>query len=167
MDYTTKKQNLQELPVNGREMRSIEFLHAFERELETAEKTLEQRLRSIPDGWRRFRLVRTQTKYVLNAVYDTMPSAKIWALIRRVETGELVMRPKAVTKMPDEMIVRADDVSLICEAVIEHECSLCVKAGKEIKCCPLRQAMQRMATPYDVPRSGCEYAAYSHQSWED
>lgn len=167
LDYTTKKQTLQELPVNGREMRSIEFLHAFERELETAEKTMEQRLRAIPDGWRRFRLVRTQTRYILNAVYDTMPATKLWALMRTVETGELIMRPKPITKMPNEMIVRADDVSLICEAVIEHECSLCVKAGKEIKCCPLRQAMQRMATPYDVPRSGCEYAAYSHQSWED
>lgn len=167
MDYTTKKNNLQVLPVNGREMRSIEFLHAFDRELDTAEKVLQERIRSIPDGWRRFRLVRTQTRYVLDAVFDTMPDTKLWALVRTVSTGELIMRPKPITKMPNEMIVRADDVSLVCEAVIDHECSMCVKSGKEIKQCKLRQAMQRMATPYDVPRSGCEYAAYSHQSWED
>lgn len=164
MQYTTKKPDVQ--AVNGKEMRAIEFLAAFDAQMGLDERTLEARLRTIPNGWRNFRMIRTQHHLLMDALYDTMPDTKRWMLYRTITTGQLIMRPVPASKAHSEMIVQARDVQTVCAKAIDAECAMCVKTGAEIRHCKLREAMQRMATPYEIPKSGCEYAHYSH-AWEE
>ena len=93
MQYTTKKPDVQ--AVNGKEMCALEFLAAFDEQMKLDEKVLEERLRSIPNGWRNFRMIRTQHHLLMDALYDTMPDTKRWRLDRTITTGQLIMRPRA------------------------------------------------------------------------
>ena len=156
MQYTTKKPDVQ--AVNGKEMRALEFLAAFDVEMGLDEKVLEERLRSIPNGWRNFRMIRTQHHLLMDALYDTMPDTKRWMLYRTITTGQLIMRPVPASTAHSEMIVQARDVQTVCAKAIDAECAMCVKDAAGQKGCKLRKALERIAPTAAVHENGlCAY----------
>ena len=148
--------------VSGKEMRAIELLTALHMYLEAYEPNMKDRLRSIPGGYRDWRLVMAKAYKLCDRIYDTMPHDKQLKLLNSVKNSELVVRPLAATRPHDSIIADSGAVRTLIYAITDHLCSMCVKEGADVRKCELRKAMRSMATPNRVAKGeACEFAAYA------
>lgn len=144
---------------NAQEIHTIEFLAGLDAQLIRGQKHLQDRLKTIPGGWRDFRLAVTTTERVIDAVYDTLPKKTLRHMNRLSDYGEIVIRPKPAIKLPDDVqIVGSGDLKQIINAAIEGHCAICVKEYADQKACPLRKALMHIAPTGAVYRDGhCAY----------
>ena len=159
------------LDPTAREVHAIEFLAGLDKQLVDAQNALKPRLDKIPNGWRDFRLAVTRTEKVLDAVYETLPAKTLKHMERLCSYGEVVIRPKPMIKMPDDVqIVQSDDLRMLINSAMSSECAICVKDRKEQKKCKLRKALSVIAPannigadglcPYTNVAAKCEYGQY-------
>lgn len=147
------------MPANGREMRVIERLAGFDKQLIEGEKHLKARLKSIPNAWRDFRLACTCTEKVLDEVYSTLPYKNLLHVQKLVTFGETVIRQKPAIKLPgDVQFVNVDDLKYLINVAISAECAVCSKDKREQKKCKLRDALSTIALPAALKNDGlCPY----------
>ena len=144
---------------NAREIHSIEFLAGLDAQLIQGQDTLKERLQLIPGGWRNFRLAVTTVEKLLDSLYETLPPRTLRHMRRLCECGQIVIRPKPMIKMPDDVqIARTDDLRQLINSVIENQCAICVKDAAAQKGCALRKALSNIAPTAEVYRDGrCSY----------
>ena len=151
---------------NAREIQAIEYLAAIDCQLIASQKQLENRLKQIPNGWRDYRLATTRIERVLDAVYETLPEKTLKHLYRLSTNGEVVIRPKSITKRPDDVqIVGTDDLKMLINVAMASECAVCMKDIREQKRCKLRKALECIAPAKELPANGlCAYAEVAANS---
>ena len=157
-----KKSAENKLPImeaNAREIHVIEFLAGLDAQLIKGQGILKDRLALIPDGWRKFRLAVSTTEKVLDSVYETLPTRTLKHMDRLCQYGEIIIRPKPMIKMPDDVqIVTSEDLRMLINKVIAAECAVCLKNQSEQKGCKLRKALQNVAPTAEVYHNGlCSY----------
>ena len=147
------------MPANAREIHIIEFLAGLDAQLMQGQEILRDRLALVPDGWRKFRLAVTTTEKVLDGIYETMPMKTLKHMDRLCQCGQVIVRPRPLVKMPDDVqIVPADDLRLIINMIVAQECAMCLKAPPEQKSCKLRKALRNIAPTAEVYKNGlCSY----------
>lgn len=156
---------------NSREVHAIEFLAGLDNQLASNQDALRPRLEKIPNGWRDYRLAVTRTEKVLDAVYETLPDKTLRHMERLCLHGEVVIRPKPLIKMPDDVqIVPTEDLRMLINSAMQSECAICVKDCREQKKCRLRKALSTIAPANNVTADGlcpytnvvakCEYGQY-------
>lgn len=152
--------------LNAREIHGIEFIAGLDAQLYRFNGALESRLKSIPNGWRDYRLAMTLVAKVLDKLYDTMPAKTLLKFQRLNEIGEVVVRPKpAVRKGQYMQIVDNDDLKLLINKAIEHDCAICMRRGGEVRSCPLRRALMSICPPEELVKDGtCNYQAVAQQN---
>ena len=151
-----------DLPImeaNAREVHAIEFLAGLDCQLIHDQEILRKRLESIPNGWRNFRLAVTTTQKILDQVYDTLPTKTLLHMQRLCKYGEVIIRPRPMIKMPDDVqIVAKDDLIMLLNTTIGSECALCVKDAAEQKKCKLRKCLMNVAPTGALRPDGlCSY----------
>ena len=154
-----KQQELPILNTNARELHIIEFVAGLHAKVKQGEEILRDRLGVIPGGWRDWRTASGRIQKVLDGIYQTMPTKTLKHMQRLCDCGEVVIRPKPMIKMPDDVqIVLKDDLKLMINRVISAECAMCVKDGREQKKCALRKALENIAPTAAVHKNGlCAY----------
>lgn len=147
------------MPANAREIHIIEFLAGLDAQLMQGQEILRDRLALVPDGWRKFRLAVTTTEKVLDGIYETLPLKTLKHMDRLCQCGQVIIRPKPLVKLPDDVqIVPADDLRLIINMIVAQECAMCLKSPPEQKGCKLRKALEIIAPTAEVYRNGlCSY----------
>lgn len=147
------------MPANAREIHIIEFLAGLDAQLIQGQEILRDRLALVPDGWRKFRLAVTTTEKVLGGIYETLPLKTLKHMDRLCQCGQVIIRPRPLVKMPDDVqIVPADDLRLIINMIVAQECAMCLKSPPEQKGCKLRKALEIIAPTAEVYRNGlCSY----------
>lgn len=147
------------MPANAREIHIIEFLAGLDAQLMQGQEILRDRLALVPDGWRKFRLAVTTTEKVLDGIYETLPMKTLKHMDRLCQCGQVIVRPRPLVKMPDDVqIVPADDLRLIINMIVAQECAMCLKSPPEQKGCKLRKALEIIAPTAEVYRNGlCSY----------
>ena len=141
-----------------RELHAIEFILGLHAQILINEPVLEARLRLIPNGWRNYRLIRRLIDDIVDGLYATMPVKTVKRIIRLLDCGEIIIRPKPVIPVPNMQIVEANDIEMIINTVLRTECSLCVKDAKEARKCALRKAMMQITPAESLHRiSVCPY----------
>lgn len=147
------------MPANAREIHIIEFLAGLDAQLMQGQEILRDRLALVPDGWRKFRLAVTTTEKVLDGIYETLPMKTLKHMDRLCQCGQVIIRPRPLVKMPDDVqIVPADDLRLIINMIVAQECAMCLKSPPEQKGCKLRKALEIIAPTAEVYRNGlCSY----------
>ena len=117
------------MPANAREIHIIEFLAGLDAQLMQGQEILRDRLALVPDGWRKFRLAVTTTEKVLDGIYETLPMKTLKHMDRLCQCGQVIVRPRPLVKMPDDVqIVPADDLRLIINMIVAQECAMCLKS---------------------------------------
>jgi hypothetical protein len=153
------REKVEIMEANAREVHVIEYLACLDARLVEGQTVLEKRLRTIPNGWRNFRLALTTVEKLLMQVYDTLPDKTLRHMDRVHQCGEVIIRPRPAIKMPDDVqIVMTDDLRLIINTMIKHECAMCIKDAREQKKCKLRKALMDIAPPHELNENGlCNY----------
>lgn len=151
---------------NSKEIHTIEYLACLDKQLMDGQKYLKDRLQTIPNGWRDFRLAAKATERVLDAVYETVPDKTRLHMQRIEECGQVVIRPNPAIKLPgDVQMVMVDDLLMLINSTIASECAVCLKDKREQKKCKLRKALMNIAPPRELPKNGlCVYSEVAAQN---
>ena len=144
-------------PMNGRELRVIEWLLVLDARFAEAGDALRARLRHIPGGGRDWRLMETLCRKLLAEIYETLPVKTLTYMDRMRAHGEALVRFSPAARSPEWLLVRDVDLKAVINAAMAAECAVCMKEGKAIDRCPLRRAMIDMAPPHDDSETGCGY----------
>lgn len=155
-------------PVNSYELRTIEFMMALNARLRSGEKDMRDRLRTIPNGWRQYRMVEGVTDKLLDRVYNTMPTKTIHYIEKLQLFGEVKVQFKPASQLPGGEYVKEDDLKVITNCAMAASCAVCLKDEREIKRCKLRKALQDVLVPEEIPKTGCPYRDVAADSeWGD
>lgn len=161
MEYTMK--NRRQLPVmeaSSREVHFIEFIAGLDAQVHNGEAHLKERLQTIPDGWRQYRIAKSAINKVINGLYDTLPDKTLAHMTDLIARGEVIIRPKPVCKdMGNVQIVQTADLKLLINHAMAAECAMCMKEGREQKKCELRKALMCICPPTQLNRNStlCPY----------
>lgn len=146
------------METTSKEVHAIEFLAGLDCQLVMSEKHIEQRLRSIPGAWQKYRTALTFIEKVLEQVYDTLPKKTLKHMEMLSKQGEVIIRPRPAVRYDDVQIVGSDDLKLLINKTIASECAVCLKDGGEVRSCPLRKALMTVVPPVELPKdSSCAY----------
>ena len=148
---------VQPRPMNGEEMRVIEYLTAMNSKINQAGDCMRDRLRSVPNGWRQWRLMAVTLERLLPALYDTITKKNLRHLENICDHGEIIIRLRPAVRVPEHTLVSEDDLRTLVNAVMASECAICLKQGREIDRCSLRTAMLNICPPYEDPKTSCGY----------
>lgn len=145
-------------PLNGNELRVLEYLAAMDSKMIESGETMRERLKSIPNGWRQWRLMAATLNKLLVDLYGKIPLKNLRHMQNICAFGEVLIRMCPPTRVPEYTLIREDELMLVMNTAIRQECSMCLKEGKEIDRCPLRKAMWNIAPPMEEHPISCEYA---------
>lgn len=152
---------------NSREIHAIEFIAGLDNRLAKDGKYLENRLRSVPDLWRQYRIAKTATEKVIDGLYETLEPKVLARLTRLCTFGEVYFRYESpVNKATDAQLVLDKDIDVLVNTAMSSTCAFCMKTGTEIKECELRRSLMNIAPPTVLfeGSSLCEYAAVAHDN---
>lgn len=145
-------------PLNGNELRVLEYLAAMDSKIIESGETMRERLKDIPNGWRQWRLMAATLSNLLVALYGKIPLKNLRHMQNICAYGEVQIRMCAPSRTPEYAMLREDDLKELMNTAIRHECGLCLKEGREIDRCPLRRAMWNIAPPMEEHPISCEYS---------
>lgn len=124
-------------------------------------ESVKDRLAASKWGWRNLNLMLYCVNYVQDAINQTLPDKNKIKYKRYNDFGQLRIEvPSAVE--PDTFLpVEKDDLNILVASAVYGECTTCTLEGKEIKHCPLRQVLMRLAPPEELTDHthvmSCEY----------
>jgi len=145
-------------PMNGKELRAMEFLALLDMKLGESGEAIRERLKEIPNGWRQWRLMTTTISRLLEQLYDIVPMKNLRHMQNLCQFGEVLIRIRPPVHSPEYAILREDDLKQLMDVALLQECTMCLKEGKEIDRCPLRKAMWNIAPPMEEHPYSCEYS---------
>ena len=142
---------------NGNELYGIEILAALDAQINERGKFLEERLKSVPDLYRQYRIAQTAIGKVIDGLYTTVPTKTLLHMQKLSASGELVIRQKPVVRFDDVRFALISDLKDIANVVVANECAICLKDQREQRKCKLRKAMERVMPVDKVFEDKCQY----------
>lgn len=110
--------------------------------------------------WRDIRLLTTLVDRIQNAMLRTMPESRDEYYSNYARHGHYELRIDGPVRTGRQLLVTDQHLAAITEAAMKSECILCMREGREIDRCELREALLEAAPPTEV-ESGwirrCEY----------
>ena len=151
-------------PMNGQEMKILEYLAAMDSRMTEAGETMKERLKDVPNGWRQWRLLDATLKRLLLDIYKVTPIRNMRTLQNICDHGEIAIRISPATRLPEHVFVNENDLHILINTSMAAECAVCIRQGKEIDRCPLRQALLAIAPPFEDPPHSCGYLNHALRS---
>lgn len=133
---------------NSKELNQIFTMFAAAQELEHTEKTMERRVRAIPNGWRNLRLCRTLLDKLVVDMVGTLQPEKIAAMRRMLPKMrfKVICGPTATNPEPNQAILAMDELDTLVYYAHEANCKMCVEP--HCKRCKLGKTLDSVLT-YD------------------
>lgn len=144
--------NLPISPCNGQESMLMQFLTATADQCDLLEPKIERRLRTIPHGWRDWKLMRSIMRRVCDMLLDTMPDKEILRLNKMLQYGEIFVRFRPPIRDAQYQLVENAVITRIVNKIMQDECAICFREGWDIKHCQLRKDLHMIvpcADKYD------------------
>lgn len=143
---------------NSRELHRLELIAAIDAQLQGGEEPLKKRLQTIPHAWRDYRMILTRLGRILTETYATVPDKTLRHMAALVSHGEVLIRIKPVTKMPDDLqLLPTDDLKVLINTAMEAQCTMYFEDRAGVKRCQLRKALMIIAPPKDLHLGECPY----------
>lgn len=144
-------------PFNRRENEFYIQLILMRNNIFSNAEAIKERLKPLKGGWRDLMLILKLGEKIQNFLSSTIPGEKLLRYKALIENGRFQLdfpgaSPKGRFKLMD-----TEELSDLAEAAIKGQCGLCMAEGKEIKKCPLRNALLTVCPPMEISRMGCEY----------
>lgn len=113
-------------------------------------------------AWRDLRLLETLVSKIQTQLISTMPDSR-WEYYDTIaKFGRYHLDIEGGPMKPERVVLISDKrLGAILDVAIEHECLTCLRDGREIENCPLRQTLLEVAPPTEILDEkalvGCEY----------
>lgn len=118
-----------------------------------------ERLRPFPHAWRDMKLLWYLVNSLQEQLMSTYPDRRIETYAKLCKYGKKIIDVPGPIPKGRHMILEVDQVAALAEAAMLGECSVCLREGKEISRCAIRDALLMAAPPTEIRREqmGCEY----------
>ena len=120
-----------------------------------AEERMETRVRMIPDGWRKLRLVCSIGEKLCQDIFKTFPKNKQRQISEEWKRMTVRVEVKPGLGLPEQkaagfVTVPLEALEWLEKTVIQWECLTCMKETKEQKRCELRERLEKLYT-FELP----------------
>lgn len=144
-------------PFNRREQEFFIQLLLLRNDLYSNAESVRERLKDYPGDWRDLHLILKLAEKIQNHLSLTIPPERLLRYKELVNHGKYMLEFPGASPNGHYKLVDVKELSDLGEAAIRGQCSMCMLDGKEIKRCPLRNALLTVATPTQISKYGCEY----------
>jgi hypothetical protein len=109
-------------------------------------------------GWRDLRLLFSLVDRLQSQLMQTMPDSRWEYYSTLARSGRYHLDIEGPVRQGRMVLISDVHLAQLCETVMETECIMCLKTGKEVENCPIRQALLEVAPPTEIIGYSCEYA---------
>lgn len=135
------------IPLSNKEYTAIRAIFGAVNALELYHHDLENRSRSIKDGWRDLRCLVKLAENVMQRMLKTVPFKKLVQIQKELNNTVCIIKVKGVSGQKSEGIVCVSEEALIalCSAAMKMNCFGCSKSRKEAeKNCEIYKRIQEV-----------------------
>lgn len=152
--------------LDSREKSAIGLFYALHSTLLRQGEVLRPRLaRQCGTAWRDWRLLTTLSGRISGVLVDSMTERDCLWLDRMLRESRVGVDIQGPVSRTEYVIVDARDLAAIVRMAAANECQMCLKCGRELRACPLRDMLLSIAPPPKIgDGSVCEYA---HVNWDE
>ena len=148
---------MNEKPFNRAENRFFTELIILRNTMFQGSDAVKERLEPFKGAWRDLKLMEKLAEKIQECLSATLPPEKLLKYQKLVKHGKIYLDFPGASPKDDHILVSAKNAAFLAEYAIKGECALCMKDGREVKRCPLRDALLSIAPPTKVSEIGCEY----------
>lgn len=120
-----------------------------------------------PNAWRDLRLLISLVNRIQTDMMKTMPASREEYYATLARSGRYHLDLEGPIRQGRMLLITDLKLSGLCEKVMETECVMCLRTGREIEQCPIRDALLEVAPPSETQEAGkvyrCEYAGAAGQ----
>lgn len=109
-------------------------------------------------AWRDLRLLISLVNRIQDQLMQTMPESRMEYYSALARNGRYHLDIEGPIRQGRMLLITDIHLAQLSEAVMENECIMCLRTGKEIENCPYRQALLEVAPPTEILKEKCEYA---------
>ena len=130
--------------LTGREYTALLRLFAALTALTECESILEERLKTVPNGWRDYRMLKTRMSTELDGLLETVPLKKLVAIHRELKNVKIKLNIGPDAAGSDDQVIYVNEEAFLklLDQIVAMNCMLCDKRGKEVKHCPWLQLIE-------------------------
>ena len=130
--------------------------------LATRREKVRERLQEVnPNGWRDLQLMYSLVCRIQEQLMETMPESRQEYYATLARYGKYHLEMEGPLRPERHVLIGDKNLGAILDAVLENECVMCLKDGKEIEACLIRKALLEVGPPTEVLEGknmiGCEY----------
>lgn len=126
--------------------------------LKTDREIIVKRLRPwYPEINRDLGLLIHLTTRIQEELMTTFPEKRNEYYLKMAQYGEMQIDIPGPVRHERHLLMGVEDAAALAEAAMRGECVMCMRDGREIRKCPIREAMLGIAPPTETTLTGCEY----------
>lgn len=150
--------------LNRSEMQAVRWSLAALHCVAHAQNDLAERLKCIPNGQRRWRLMVGQLRALCNDIIGTTPRKQCVGIQSTMNDMELRFVPK-YTPFDTRVVMDVNDLSFLVSHAKKDICSACILTGDECRECELYKILESIAPQQDWGHS--TVCPYLREDWFD
>ena len=152
--------------MNSRELHRFELIAVLDMQLHKGTEVLKNRLQTIPNGWRDYRMIATRLARLVSQIYETLPTNRIRYMETLCAYGEVLIRVRPAAKSDENILIPVSALKVLVNHAMAGTCTMCFKGRDEVKACKLRKALIEVAPPQDLTLGECPYRYVIEQNEE-
>ena len=117
-----------------------------------------------PTVWRDLRLMTVLCERVQEALLGTMPDKRLAYYETYRRHGHYVMEMSGPVRTPRQILISDTHLGAVCDAALRGVCVLCMKEGKDVEKCCIREALLEVAPPTQVIGAESRFAECEYRN---
>lgn len=130
-------------------------------ELQRRSDVMKDRLAATDGGLRNLGLLKWLVDFIQDAITKTLTDKDVQKYITYAEHGRLTIDIPGAVETRTHVAIDKKDLNELANYAVYGQCTTCIREGKEIKRCPLRQILLHVAPPDELADHkgimSCEY----------
>lgn len=147
---------------NAGENALMMYLMILRNSLANHSDAVRERLKDTPNAWRDLRLLLQLVTKTQDRLLATMPEKRIAYYYGLAEHARVGVELPGPVKKGRFIMIDEKKLAAITEAAMCGECAICMREGRHVRRCLIREALLEVAPPEEIRDShtlacGCEY----------
>lgn len=130
-------------------------------ELQRRSDVMKDRLAATEGGLRNLGLLKWLVDFIQDAITRTLTDKDVQKYVTYAEHGRLTIDIPGAVETRTHVAIDKKDLNELANYAVYGQCTTCIREGKEIKRCPLRQILLHVAPPDELKDHkgimSCEY----------
>lgn len=153
------------MPMNHEEYKALKMLMASINCLELYGDRLQKRLQgTTKDGWRKLQIARAMQRKAFDGVVGSMPRRKLMQVKAELDNLEITVDVRHRIQKPGTQeynghtCIANDVLEWMLNYIMENECLLCEKRGKQVNKCKVRRMLEATyAWDFEADGETCKF----------